>query len=133
MPRFSILDWMPQEQLYELYSEHGIFIFPSFFEGAGKAALEAMACGMCLISSDTGGMRDYINSGENGFLVGVGDVSDFVNTALQLLADPTLCSTTGKRAAINAKEYTWEICAKEAVDFYSELLKRNDPFVQRCG
>ncbi|MFC1605458.1 glycosyltransferase family 4 protein [Pseudomonadota bacterium] len=123
-PRFSLLDWMPQDQLDELYSEHGIFIFPSFFEGAGKAALEAMACGMCVISSDTGGMRDYIDSGDNGFLVEVGDFGGFVSTAIRLLADSTLCLAVGKRAALHAREYTWERCARDAVGFYRALLKR---------
>jgi glycosyltransferase involved in cell wall biosynthesis len=44
--RVTFLDWMSQEDLRNVYDDHGIFLFPSFFEGFGKVFLEAMARGM---------------------------------------------------------------------------------------
>ena len=62
-----LVDWMPQSDLVSLYDQHGIFLFPSFYEGFGKAFLEAMARGLCVIASSTGGMRDIIQDGKSGF------------------------------------------------------------------
>jgi len=82
-PRVSFMDWLPQNDLRRVYDDHGIFLFPSFFEGAAKAVLEAMARGLCVVAADTGGMRDYIEHGEDGFLVPVGDVRGFVGADQQ--------------------------------------------------
>ena len=61
--------------LVQVYDRHGVFLFPSFFEGFGKAFLEAMSRGLVVIASDVGGMHDLIRDGENGFLVAPGDAA----------------------------------------------------------
>ena len=60
-PRVALLDWMPQKELLDVYDNHGIFVFPSFFEGFGKAFLEAMARGLCVVAADNGGASDVIS------------------------------------------------------------------------
>ncbi|GCL40007.1 glycosyl transferase, group 1 family protein, putative [Sphaerospermopsis reniformis] len=66
--RVHFLDWQPQEKLITLYDSCGIFIFPSFVEGAGKTSLESLSRGLCVVASNQGGMKDYIKYQENGFL-----------------------------------------------------------------
>ena len=58
--RAEILHWTTQDALRDIYDRHGIFLFPSFFEGFGKAFLEAMSRGLCVVASDVGGMHDLI-------------------------------------------------------------------------
>ena len=123
-PRVKLLGWMPQEQLHEVFADHGIFLFPSFFEGAGKAALEAMASGLCVVASDTGGMRDYIRHGETGFLVPVGGVREMVSLVAELVADSNRATGIGEKARLVSKDYTWQRCARQAVDFYRLLISR---------
>ena len=60
LERVSFVDWCDQIQLIRVYDEHGIFLFPSFFEGFGKAFIEAMSRGLVVIASKNGGMRDVI-------------------------------------------------------------------------
>ncbi|MEA3489035.1 MAG: glycosyltransferase family 4 protein [Candidatus Omnitrophota bacterium] len=123
LDRVDFLPWMSQEELMKVYDEHGIFLFPSFYEGAGKTSLEAMSRGLCVISSSVGGMKDYIRHGENGFLEKPGDADAFIRRTLELLDDFPLARRISKAAAETAKAYTWRRHAEESVEFYTKLLK----------
>jgi glycosyltransferase involved in cell wall biosynthesis len=131
--RLSLHDWMPQEQLITLLDQHGIFLFPSLFEGFGKAPIEAMARGLCVVASDTGGMRDYIRRGENGALVSIGDSEGMARSALEFMVQPELATATGARAARTALSHTWDRCAGDAEAFYARLIsKRKDVASKRA-
>jgi glycosyltransferase involved in cell wall biosynthesis len=120
--RVSFRGWMPQAALAEIFDEHGVFLFPSFFEGFGKTPLEAMARGLAVIASDTGGMCDFIEHNRSGLLVPVGEHDVFATEALRVIDDFDLASrlSAGARTAANA--YSWERCARDAEDFYHRLL-----------
>ena len=120
--RTSMRGWMSQTQLRQLYDGSGIFLFPSFYEGFGKVFLEAMARGMCVVTSDTGGMRDLISHGVDGFKVSVGDVDGFVSTVRQLLQRSERSRAVSHCAAETARRYSWDRVARETIDFYMQLL-----------
>ena len=61
-----------------------IFIFPSLREGLGLAAVEAMACGMPLITSNRHGILDYANNGINAIICDPNNSSDFLKAILEL-------------------------------------------------
>ena len=115
--RVRLVGWVTQEQLREIYDEHGIFIFPSFYEGFGKAPFEAMARGMCVVCSDEGGMRDHIETNVTGILVDVGCVDSFVNTVQQLLSNDINPKCMSTKAAASVAKLTWARCAKEILSF----------------
>ena len=81
-----------------------------------------MAKGLCVVASDTGGMRDYIHTGINGFLEKVGDVGGFSARILDLLAKPEVVTHISGIAAQDAKAYSWKKCASETVKFYESLI-----------
>ena len=124
LSRVRLCDWIAQEKLIQVYDEHGLFLFPSFFEGFGKTPLEAMARGLCVISSDTGGMRDYIKSGENGLLVPVGRPDVMAERAAGLLGNLTRCQAMSSAARETACQHTWDRCARDATEFYRHLIER---------
>lgn len=121
--RVRLLGWMSSEQLVDEYDRHGIFLFPSLFEGFGKAPVEAMSRSMCVVASDEGGMRDCIEDGEDGVLRAVGDVPGFASATLSLLQAPIEAERIGDAAVLKSRTLTWEDCARRAVDFY-RLLQR---------
>jgi glycosyltransferase involved in cell wall biosynthesis len=122
VPRVTLLGWMPQAQLRETYDRHGVFLFPSLFEGFGKVFLEAMARGLCVAASDEGGMRDVIRSGDDGLLVPVGDAAALADAAAKVMHDPALFSRMSGAARATALQYTWERVAGETAAFYERLL-----------
>lgn len=72
-----------------------VFLFPSELESFGLAPLEAMACEMPVIASDSGGIPEVVAHGETGFLAPVGDVERMAEHALRLARDPDLRARMG--------------------------------------
>ena len=88
----------------ELLSVCDVFVMPSEKESFGLAALEAMACEVPVISSNTGGLPELNIQGVTGFLSDVGDVTDMAEKALFILKDENL--PRFKEAALaRAKEF----------------------------
>jgi N-acetyl-alpha-D-glucosaminyl L-malate synthase BshA len=73
------------EAVEEVLSVSDLFIMPSEKESFGLAALEAMACEVPLISSNTGGLPELNVQGETGFMSPVGDIEDMTRKALFVL------------------------------------------------
>jgi glycosyltransferase involved in cell wall biosynthesis len=121
--RISFVEWRDQSDLLRVYDEHGVFLFPSFFEGFGKAFLEAMSRGLVVIGSNNGGMRDVIKDGQNGFLATTGDWQQMADLAIQAVENPELAvriSAAGRRDALR---YSWHRVATETASFYASLIK----------
>lgn len=123
LARVDFVDWLGQEELLQVYDRHGVFLFPSFFEGFGKAWLEAMARGLAVISSREGGAVDCIESWRDGVLVSVGDAAQMAASYSRLRAEPSLAAQIGVAASAKAKEFTWDRVAKETTEFYQRLIE----------
>lgn len=65
----NFIDDIPNKKVPELLRENDIFCMPSRSESFGVAALEAMACGLPVIASNVGGLKDIITDGFNGYLL----------------------------------------------------------------
>ena len=120
--RCEIVAWKSQSELLAFYDSHGIFLFPSLFEGFGKAFMEAMSRGMCVIASDEGGMHDLIRHEQNGYLVPVGDAAQSVRYSQMVMSDFSRFRHICHEARETAQQYTWDRVAAESVTFYSRLL-----------
>lgn len=118
----EVLHWMDQDALRDVYDQHGTFLFPSFFEGFGKAFLEAMSRGLCVVASDVGGMHDLID-GRNGMVVPPGDAEALADSALAIIRDPERARAMSAAAIRTAREHTWERVARETADFYRARIE----------
>ncbi len=76
-----------QDQMDEILSITDLFLLPSAYESFGLAALEAMACGVPVISTNAGGLPEINVQGVTGFLSDVGDVDSMARHSLELLQD----------------------------------------------
>ncbi len=92
------------DAIEEVLSVADLFLMPSEKESFGLAALEAMACEVPVISSNTGGLPELNINGLTGFLSNVGDVDDMVKNALYILQDENL-PTFKANALARAKEF----------------------------
>lgn len=131
LKRVRLLGWREQSALAEIFDSHGIFLFPSFFEGFGKAALEAMARGLVTVASNTGGMRDFIRHQENGILVETGDASSFSARVLEVMSDPARAQALSTRAAADAQTYSWADTGRQTLAFYEKVICAAPPMAGR--
>lgn len=69
----------------DIYNQAMIYLLPSEYEGWGLTAMEAMASGDIVISNDNGGVNDFINSGENGFILDFDTIDVVVDKVVELL------------------------------------------------
>ena len=85
-----------------------IFVLPSDFEGMPNALLEAMALGLCCVSTDCpcGGPRAVIENGVNGRLIDVGDEDALASVLADLLADGEMRRTLAENARESAKKFS---------------------------
>jgi glycosyltransferase involved in cell wall biosynthesis len=77
-------------EVEELLSVADVFLMPSEKESFGLAALEAMACHVPVIASNTGGLPELIQQGISGFMSNIGDTEDMAKNTLYILADENL-------------------------------------------
>ena len=91
-------------ELVERYHDADVFVLPSLGECFGIATVEAMAAGLPVVASDTGGTADIVADGVNGFIVTTGDLDSLTTALDRLVADPELCRSMGSRSAELAQE-----------------------------
>jgi hypothetical protein len=119
--RTELRPWMAQDELRDVYDAHGVFLFPSFFEGFGKTFLEAMSRGLCVVAADTGGMHDVISHGVDGVLVPAGDAEALADAVRALTPDRAAAMSAA--AARTARQYTWDRVARETAAFYRRRME----------
>jgi glycosyltransferase involved in cell wall biosynthesis len=122
--RVSFADWRDQSDLMGVYDEHGVFLFPSFFEGFGKACLEAMCRGLVVVASNNGGMRDVIKDGQSGFLAKTGHWKQMADLAIQTVKNPEPAIRISAEARRASLSYSWHRVAIETASFYASLISR---------
>ena len=116
---------VPQNTLPTYYSAADVFVLPSHSESFGLAPLEAMACGTPVVVSRVGGMKTFVNSGENGYLVPWRCPESFAQRLDVLLANPELRDAMGQAARDKALSMGWDSVADRMLDYYSTHTDRN--------
>jgi len=107
----------------EVLSVMDLFVLPSLKEGLGLALMEAMACGLCVIGSDVGGIKSLIQDGYSGLLVRPADSRDLSRVILELMQNPDKAKFLGANARIFINQnFLQEKMISETEKVYLECL-----------
>ncbi|MCS7102431.1 MAG: glycosyltransferase family 4 protein [Candidatus Korarchaeum sp.] len=107
------------EETAKYYGAADLLLHPARYEGYGLTALESLAAGTPVVASDTGGLRDTVIDGVDGFLLPRDEVA-MAERVVQLLMDDSLRRDMGRRGREKALRRSWRIVAEE----YEELIAR---------
>jgi N-acetyl-alpha-D-glucosaminyl L-malate synthase BshA len=113
-----------QEQIEEILSVCDLFLLPSETESFGLAALEAMACEVPVISTNTGGIPEVNIEGVTGFLSDVGDIESMAKNALYILSDDSILRKFKSNALKQAQSFHIDKILPMYEHVYRNLMKR---------
>lgn len=99
-----------------------LFLLPSEKESFGLAALEAMAYGVPVISTNVGGVPEVNHHGESGYLSDLGDIDDMANNAVKILSDPEQLVQFKMRARQIALEFDMQRIVPQYEKLYESML-----------
>lgn len=125
-----------QEEMNEILSISDLFILPSQYESFGLSALEAMACGVPVISTNSGGLPEINVHDKTGFLGEVGDIMSMAEYALHILSDDNTLGSFKNAAALHARSYEQGKIVPIYEDLYQNVInnyvreKGNDTHAQ---
>jgi glycosyltransferase involved in cell wall biosynthesis len=115
---------VPEAELVQLLQRAAVVAIPSLYEGFSLPAIEAMACGTPLVTTDAGALPEVVGT-RAGLRVRAGDVGE-LTAALQLvLTSPSLAEQLGRAGRRRVLDrYTWRSTAERTADWYAETLDR---------
>jgi len=114
------IDYVPEEDLPALYNASDLFVFPSLYEGFGLPVLEAMACGVPVITSNSSSLPEVV--GDAGIMVDPYDVDGLAGEMYKVWTDEDLKEDLRKRGTDRAKMFSWERTADKTFNIYKEVL-----------
>lgn len=116
----SIEGWVDRQRVVDLLAESHVLLLPSYNEGLPMALLEAMACGLTVITTPVGGIPEVVRDQENGLLIEPGNV--------KALADAMICSqdrgfrkNLGERAAKSMQHNSIDAYCDRLIATYAAL------------
>ena len=114
-----------QEAVEEVLSICDLFVLPSETESFGLAALEAMACQVPVITTNTGGSPELNVQGVTGFMSPVGDVDDMAKNAIYILEDEERLRQFKKQALEHARKYDIRFILPVYEKLYDDVLSKS--------
>lgn len=119
--RVNLLGFVPNRDLPYLYSGAELFVYPSFYEGFGLPPLEAMACGIPVLSSNASCLPEIV--GKDGMYFNPHNTLEIAEKILLVLGDQELRHKLVRRGQRHIRSFSWQKTAEETISLYNKLLK----------
>ena len=111
-----------QDNVEDILSLSDIFMMPSASETFGLAALEAMSCGVPVISSDVGGLPELNRDGETGYVCKLGDVDAMADRAMAILSNDNLLDRMRLSARKQAEQFEQDVVVAQYEAYYMRVM-----------
>lgn len=107
--------------MQEMLQTADLFLFPSYREGMGMAALEAMAAEIPVVAADNRGTREYLSDGNNGLVCAPDSAEDFARAILIMYEQPRLRELLGKNAGMTVEKFTLQMTEQKMSAIYRTI------------
>lgn len=118
--RVRFIGYVPREEIARRYAAAHAFVLPSYNEGMSVATLEAMAAGLPLVVTRTGGAAELVEEGENGWIVDWADVEALAAHLRWLVLDRELARRLGAASRRRAEQFSWEAATRNYINMWTE-------------
>jgi D-inositol-3-phosphate glycosyltransferase len=122
--KVTFLDAVPHDDLPLYYNAADICVVPSYYESFGLVAVEAMACGVPVIASRVGGLKETVQDGQTGYLIPWLCPEPFAERLELLLNNEPMRLSLGRGARAAAERYHWSEVAARVEDVYHDLVSQ---------
>jgi D-inositol-3-phosphate glycosyltransferase len=122
--KVTFLDAVPHHDLPLYYNAADVCVVPSYYESFGLVAVEAMACGVPVIASRVGGLKETVRDGQTGYLVPWLCPEPFAERLELLLNNEPLRRSLGREARAAAEKFHWSEVAARVEDVYHDLVSQ---------
>lgn len=116
------LGYLAREDLAKVIAGATTLIYPSIYEGFGLPPLEAMACGVPVITSNVSSIPEVV--GDTGVMIAPDDVDGLVEAMKTMLTAPELRADMARKALVRSAQFTWVNCVTQTVDAYRSVISR---------
>ena len=107
LPEAVFTGYLRGNELATAYASADIFVFPSTTDTFGNVILEAQACGLPVVVSDSGGPKELVEDNANGLITKSNDVDDLARAIRELVMNPALRDRMGKSARNSVTDRSW--------------------------
>lgn len=111
--------YVDENDKWAIYKMSELFVFPSLYEGFGMPVLEAMACGIPVITSNCSSLPEVV--GEKGCMVNPYDAEKMSEYMFKIISDKSYRNFLIQYGLERAKSFTWDISAKKMIDIYNNM------------
>lgn len=117
--RVHFVGFAADADLPAIYNLAQVFALPTLYEGFGLPPLEAMACGVPVLTSDNSSLPEVV--GDAGLMVDAGDMDALTDALTRLLDDADLRRTLIERGLARARRFTWQDTARQVLQAYQDM------------
>ncbi len=119
----QLIGYVPQEDLALVYNLSSLFVYPTVYEGFGLPVLEAMACGIPVVTTDISSLPEIV--GEAGILTPVNDVEALYEGIVLGLNDTDLRQKLVHKGQLRAAKFSWERTAQLTMQVYQRVMQNS--------
>jgi glycosyltransferase involved in cell wall biosynthesis len=129
--RIRFLGFVPDADLLQLYNACDCFVFPSFYEGFGFPALEAMACGRAVVCSDASALPEVVDGA--AILFDPYAIDEMVRAIADVLLDGELRGRMERLGTQRAAHFSWQKTAQKTMDAFHQVMEQPRTAVGRAA
>jgi glycosyltransferase involved in cell wall biosynthesis len=126
--RIRFLGFVSDTDLLHLYNACDVFVFPSYYEGYGMPAMEAMACGRAVVCSDTAALPEVVDGA--ALQCDPYSLDEIVRAIADLLLDTELRARMERLGLQRAAHFSWQKTAQQTLDVFRAVAESARPALQ---